>query len=164
MESCSSPGASRALTRASSTIVHNIATDKDGYVYVADRESHRVQVFDRNGKYETQWNNLHRPCTIYISEAQDIYVGELGWGMKVNEPHPNIGPRITVLNTKGERLARIGHLGTGTDVGQFMAPHGLCLDSKGDLYLGEVAWTNAKNQGVANPDGIRSFQKLTKVG
>jgi hypothetical protein len=22
----------------------------------------RVQVFDGNGKYETQWNNLHRPC------------------------------------------------------------------------------------------------------
>jgi DNA-binding beta-propeller fold protein YncE len=32
-------------------IVHNIATDKDGWVYVADRENHRVQVFDPNGKY-----------------------------------------------------------------------------------------------------------------
>ena len=82
-------------------IVHNIATDKDGYVYVADRESHRVQVFDRNGKYETQWNNLHRPCTVYVSDAQEVYVGELGWGMPVNQNHPNIGPRITVLNTSG---------------------------------------------------------------
>ena len=143
-------------------IVHNIATDKDGYVYVADRESHRVQVFDRNGKYETQWNNLHRPCTVYVSDAQEVYVGELGWGMKVNEIHPNIGPRITVLNTKGERLARIGHLGFGYDVGQFAAPHSLCLDSKGDLYVGEVAWTNATNQGV-QADGVRSFQKLSKV-
>ena len=143
-------------------IVHNIATDKDGYVYVADRESHRVQVFDRNGKYETQWNNLHRPCTVYVSDAQEVYVGELGWGMQVNEIHPNIGPRITVLNTKGERLARIGHLGFGYDVGQFAAPHSLCLDSKGDLYVGEVAWTNATNQGVA-ADGLRSFQKLSKV-
>jgi len=42
-------------------IVHNIATDADGFVYVADRENHRVQVFDGNGKYEAQWNNLHRP-------------------------------------------------------------------------------------------------------
>ena len=42
-------------------IVHNICTDADGWVYVADRENHRVQVFDGNGKYETQWNNLHRP-------------------------------------------------------------------------------------------------------
>ena len=45
-------------------IVHNIATDADGWVYVADRENHRVQVFDGNGKYETQWNFLHRPCAL----------------------------------------------------------------------------------------------------
>ena len=45
-------------------IVHNIVTDADGWVYVADRENHRVQVFDGNGKYETQWNNLHRPCAL----------------------------------------------------------------------------------------------------
>ena len=35
-------------------IVHNICCDADGWVYVADRENHRVQVFDGNGKYETQ--------------------------------------------------------------------------------------------------------------
>ncbi|MDA1348458.1 MAG: peptidyl-alpha-hydroxyglycine alpha-amidating lyase family protein [Chloroflexi bacterium] len=143
-------------------IPHNIATDNDGYVYVADRESHRLQIFDRNGKYETQWNNLHRPCAIYISKAQNVYVGELGWGMKVNELNPNIGPRIAVLNTKGERLARIGDMGFGFDVGQFAAPHSLCLDSNDDLYVGEVAWTNAKNQGVSAA-GVRSFQKLSKV-
>src|SRR5262249_52404420 len=38
-------------------IAHNISCDADGWVYVADRENHRVQVFDGNGKYETQWNN-----------------------------------------------------------------------------------------------------------
>ena len=43
-------------------IVHNICCDADGWVYVADRENHRVQVFDGNGKFETQWQNLHRPC------------------------------------------------------------------------------------------------------
>ena len=39
---------------------HNICCDADGWVYVADRESHRVQIFDGNGRYEAQWNNLHR--------------------------------------------------------------------------------------------------------
>ena len=143
-------------------IVHNIATDKDGYVYVADRENHRVQVFDRNGRFETQWNNLHRPCALFISAEQHVYVGELGWGMKVNRNHPNIGPRITVLDTNGELLARIGHFGYGLDVGQFMAPHGIALDSKGDMYVGEVAWTNMNNLGET-VDGVRSFQKLAKV-
>ena len=47
-------------------IAHNIATDDEGWVYVADRENHRVQVFDGNGKYETQWNNLHRPCGLFM--------------------------------------------------------------------------------------------------
>src|SRR5499425_500639 len=36
-------------------IAHNICCDADGWVYVADRENHRVQVFDGNGKFETQW-------------------------------------------------------------------------------------------------------------
>src|SRR5688572_12780710 len=45
-------------------IVHNITCDGDGYVYVADRENHRVQVFDGEGRYQTQWNNLHRPCAL----------------------------------------------------------------------------------------------------
>src|SRR5215469_15560153 len=42
-------------------IPHNICCDPEGWIYVADRENHRVQVFDANGKWETQWNYLHRP-------------------------------------------------------------------------------------------------------
>ena len=144
-------------------IVHNIATDRDGWVYVADRENHRIQIFDSNGKFETQWVNMHRPCAIYISEEQHVYVGELGWGMSVNRELPNIGPRISVYDTSGKRLARIGDMGMGTAPGQFIAPHGMCLDSRGDLYLGEVAWTNLNNLGE-DADGVRSFQKLVKVG
>ena len=47
-------------------IAHNICCDADGWVYVADRENHRVQVFDGNGKFETQWQNLHRPCGLFM--------------------------------------------------------------------------------------------------
>ncbi len=47
-------------------IVHNVCCDDDGWVYVADRENHRIQVFDGNGKYEAQWVNLHRPCGLYM--------------------------------------------------------------------------------------------------
>jgi outer membrane protein assembly factor BamB len=60
-------------------IAHNICTDKDGWVYVADRENHRIQVFDSNGRFETQWVNMARPCGLYIDqEAELVYVGELG--------------------------------------------------------------------------------------
>jgi hypothetical protein len=47
-------------------------------------------------------------------------------------------------------------------LGQFIAPHGMCVDSRSDLYLGEVAWTNMNNLGLPS-EGVRSFQKLVKV-
>ena len=143
-------------------IPHNIATDKDGYVYVADRENYRVQIFDSNGKFETQWVNLHRPCTLFISEDQHVYIGELGWGNNVSRDVPNIGPRISVYNTNGKRVARIGHLEYGLETGQFLMPHGLCLNSRGDVYMGEVAHSHMINLGKP-PDGVRSFQKLARV-
>ncbi|MFX5510160.1 hypothetical protein ABTD49_19965, partial [Acinetobacter baumannii] len=58
---------------------HNIACDADGWVYVADRENHRVQVFDGNGRYETQINNMHRPSGLAITPGPcpHCIVGEL---------------------------------------------------------------------------------------
>ena len=142
-------------------ITHNIATDADGYVYVADRENHRVQIFDSDGNFETQWRNMHRPCAIYISDDQHVFVGDLGAGMNVNRHMPNIGPWISVYNRSGERLARFGD-GFGEEPGQFIAPHDISMDSRGDLYVGEVSWTNLKNLGEIR-DGVRSLQKLVKV-
>ena len=52
-------------------LVHNIACDDDSWVYVADRENHRVQVFDGNGKYQTQWNNLMRPCGLFVKRGKN---------------------------------------------------------------------------------------------
>ncbi|MFC7689469.1 peptidyl-alpha-hydroxyglycine alpha-amidating lyase family protein [Paeniroseomonas aquatica] len=69
---------------------HNIAYDADGWVYVADRESHRVQIFNGDGRYETQWNNLHRPCSIFLGKGRCpvCYVGELGPALAVNITAP----------------------------------------------------------------------------
>ena len=63
-------------------IVHNIVTDAEGWVYVADRENHRVQVFDGNGRYETQWVNMHRPCGLYCCRGPQLrfLIGELEIG------------------------------------------------------------------------------------
>jgi DNA-binding beta-propeller fold protein YncE len=45
---------------------HNIACDADGWVYVADRENHRIQVFGGSGRFETQWHDLHRPSGMFM--------------------------------------------------------------------------------------------------
>ena len=144
------------------SIAHNIVTDADGYVYVADRENHRIQIFDANGNFEEQWPNVHRPCGLYISPEQHIYVGELGWGMGVQRNVPNIGPRVSVLDRRGNTLARLGN-GYGTDVGQFISPHGIAVDSSKNIYVGEVSHTNISNSGETPPDDLRTLQRLTKA-
>ena len=143
-------------------IVHNIATDRDGYVYVCDRENHRIQVFDRDGRVEDVWHNVHRPCAIFIDDDQRVYVGELGWGMSVNREMPNIGPRIAIMTTSGKVLDRLGN-GYGLDVGQFIAPHGIAVDSNKSIYVGEVAHTNISHTATP-PENVRAFQKLVRAG
>jgi DNA-binding beta-propeller fold protein YncE len=149
-------------------IAHNIATDDAGWVYVADRENHRVQVFDGNGKYETQWNNLHRPCGLYCCRGKSptFVIGELGPGMPVNLKAPNLGPRLSIVDAQGKLLARLGGKdGPGLEPGKFLAPHGLAIDSKGDIYVGEVSYTNWKTSfpDTPQPKTIRSLQKLARV-
>jgi len=143
-------------------IVHNIATDSAGWVYVADRENHRIQVFDPNGKFETQWVNMARPCGLYIDQATDIaYVGELGVAIASNAQANGVGPRISLYDTKGNVLARLGNKPEGEAPGQFIAPHGICIDSRGDIYVGEVSWTHTGSR-LNPPREIRSLQKLVR--
>ena len=146
-------------------IVHNICTDKDGYIYVADRENHRVQVFDSNGKFETQWTNMARPCGLYIDDTPDqlCYIGELGAAISANEGATGLGPRVSIYDLEGKVLARLGDIGPGEAPGQFIAPHGIAVDSRGDIYVGEVSWTHT-GQHLRPPRELRSLQKLVRKG
>jgi DNA-binding beta-propeller fold protein YncE len=147
---------------------HNITCDADGWVYVADRENHRVQVFDGNGKYETQWSNLHRPSALYMppGKCPICYIGECGPVLPVNRKAPNLGPRVSIVDCKGNRLARLGgEHGGGNEIGKFISPHGISVDSTGSIYIGEVsytAWPNLFGDTPA-PEPLRSLQKLTRV-
>jgi DNA-binding beta-propeller fold protein YncE len=147
---------------------HNICCDADGWVYVADRENHRVQVFDADGKFETQWHNLHRPSGLYMppGKCPICYIGEIGPYLGFNRGAPNLGPRITIVDNKGQLLARLGKEPTaGIKPGQFLSPHGIAVDSHGDLYVGEVAVTAWPSlfPGQPIPRPIRSLQKFIKV-
>ena len=85
--------------------------------------------------------------------------------MGVNYDMPNIGPRVSIYSHKGELLARLGQRPAGLELGQFISPHGLAVDSRGDIYVGEVSYTNWGNRykGQGHPPGLRSLQKLVKV-
>jgi DNA-binding beta-propeller fold protein YncE len=147
---------------------HNICCDGDGWVYVADRENHRVQVFDGNGRYETQINNMHRPSGLAIMPGRcpHCIVGELKPYMPVNRATPNLGPRVSILDQKGNVLARLDEgQGAGLEPGQFVSPHSIALDSHGDMYVGEVAandWA-AVFPDVPKPATLRRFQKFTRM-
>ncbi len=94
------------------------------------------------------------------------YVGEIGPYYGFNRGAPNLGPRVSVLDHKGTVLARLGHEPlAGTRPGQFLSPHGLAVDSRGDLYVGEVAVTAWPSlfPGEPVPKPLRSLQKFTRL-
>ena len=83
--------------------------------------------------------------------------------MNINRPHPNLGPRLSIVDAKGKLLARLGgEAGPGLETGKFIAPHGLAVDSRGDIYVGEVSWT-IMGQHLKPPRELRSLQKLKKL-
>ncbi len=147
---------------------HNICCDADGWVYVADRENHRIQIFDGDGRYETQLNNFHRPSALLLTPGRCplCYIGEIAPYMSVNRDRPNLGPRITIVTHDGKVLARLATTpAAGNGPGQFTSPHGLALDSTGSLYVGEVAsraWPSLF-PGQPVPSDLRRVRKLTRI-
>ena len=130
---------------------HNIATDRDGNVYVADRENQRVQIFSSSGKLEDIWTGMARPCGMYIDTrgSQMCYIGELSsawWCQNIKElwdicNQPGCGPRISLYSLDGQIQASLLDNAQGDDPNQMIAPHGIAVDANGDIYVGEVSVT-----------------------
>ena len=141
---------------------HNLAIDDEDRIYVADRECHRVQVFDADGNFITMWNNIHRPCGLTVGPDGNVYIGELN-GMAGLGEAPGIGHRVSVLSRDGELLARFGDPDEGEGPGQFIAPHSVAVDSRGDVYVGEVSFT-IRGSRLDPPRELKSFKKLRRIG
>jgi DNA-binding beta-propeller fold protein YncE len=140
---------------------HNIAVDGEDRVYVADRECHRIQIFDAEGRFLTMWNNVHRPCGITLGPDGNLYVGELN-GMAGVDDAPGLGHRVSIYSPAGELLGRFGDPQEGDAPGQFIAPHGIGVDSHGDVYVGEVSYT-IRGSHMDPPRELRSLSKLRRL-
>jgi len=145
-------------------IPHGIAIDSAGTVYVADRENSRVQLFTPRGEYLTEWTDVARPCQVFVAPDGNVYAAELGYraGMWPGTHAPPVatGGRVSVFDRNGKLLARWGGGDNPTAPGDFFAPHDICVDSHGDVYVAEVTMSAGGTRGLVSPD-CHSFQKFT---
>ncbi len=57
-------------------VVHTIAFDSRGRLFVGDRQNNRIQIFDQTGKFVAQWFQFGRPSGMYIDRNDVIYVAD----------------------------------------------------------------------------------------
>lgn len=95
-------------------LVHAIAFDPAGRVFVADRENGRVQIFDQDGESLAVWDGYYRPLGLYIDAIRGLVFVSEG------------STRITVRDLEGTLVA----VGRAPDIA-----HGLSGDAEGALYL-----------------------------
>jgi streptogramin lyase len=110
---------------------HNIWIDNTDRIWIADRENHRVQIFDTNGTFLNQWTDLLRPSHVFIDNNDIVYISELS-------------RRISIFDIDGKLLSRWGNESHSVENPLFVGPHVICVDSQGDMYVGEVAQTFGK--------------------
>jgi peptidylamidoglycolate lyase len=126
--------------------VHDVAVDQEGRVYVADRGNDRIQIFDGNGKYLTEWDNIYKPSYIYITKDGYVWVlaGQLA--------------RLLKYDKNGHLLTYWGTAGPGQ--GQFSDPHAMSVDQDGNLYVANYSSYATQTIGLEKftprPDAERS--------
>ena len=72
-----------------------------------------------------------------------------------------MGPRVSILDTKGNILARLSEEAFGDEPGRFYAPHAIATDSNDDIYVAEVSYAEFGMHPNSDKE-LRSMQKLIK--
>jgi len=104
--------------------------------------------------------------------SQACYIGELSsawWCQNIKElweicNQPACGPRISIYTLDGTLKANLLDNAQGEAPNQMIAPHGIAVDSAGDIYVGEVSVTAGlwfPRKETSRP--LRTVLKLAKV-
>lgn len=145
-------------------VPHGIAVH-DGAMFIADRENSRVVIYALNGEHLIEFTSA-RPSQVFVDPQGDVYVAELGYraGMwpGTKPPTPDAtGGRVSIYGRDWKLKARFGGGDDPCAPGDFFAPHDLCVDSRGDLYVAEVVWSGGGNRGLVSAD-CHSLQKFIR--
>lgn len=145
---------------------HAVAISSDQRIFVADRENDRIQIFSPDGLFLEEWRHVQRPTDIAFDREGRVYVSELWWvpGQKSFTRGPikyDLPGGLRVLDLAGNVLLHWCSADREAP-GNFVSPHTLCIDSRGDLYVGEVTWTfGVSKYGIA--EDTHTFQKFVRV-
>jgi hypothetical protein len=114
--------------------VHCVRLSADGLAYVCDRHNDRVQVFTKQGKFVSEFilrpNTLGNGSTWTLTFSRDRQQKYL---FVVDGENNRIA---IVRRSDGVEVGSFGH--SGRNAGQFHWVHQIGIDSKGNLYTGEV--------------------------
>jgi DNA-binding beta-propeller fold protein YncE len=121
-----------------------IAVNRSDEILVTDHYNHRVQKFDRTGKFLSTFKVLPNPGGIALDTAGNVYVSHFQASKRsAITPH-----RVSVYSPGGKQLHEWGKTGTGP--GEFSYPGGLAVAPDGRVYVADQ--TNHRVQ-VLRPDG-----------
>jgi len=122
-------------------LIHGIAVDRAGRIYVADRRNHRIQVFTSEGVFVEEWPDIHDPVNILIDENEAVWVadGTLNRILKYSLD----GELLDYFGAYG-KVSSLGRPGLncpeeGTVCGGFALPHNFDIDSEGNLYVAQYS-------------------------
>jgi len=118
---------------------------KDGMVYVCDRTSNRIQVFQKDGKFVKEGVVSKNTMGATVSGQFGVVAS---WGSAWDIAFSNDaqqryiyvadGHDKKVITLQRDTLAEVGGFGSGGRLpGQFLAVSSIAVDSRGNLYTGE---------------------------